>query len=243
MGRPNNPAGVIYHAFDETNGMAYVGQTWNFERRKEEHLYVGPGLFVDRAIRKRPERFVWSILCVGLTSQQEMDDAETAFIRELGTLHPGGYNLREGGSTGRASELSKQRMSEAQVKANARPEVMERKKRAWKKTRSAPSWREGQRRTQLEACKRPEVIERKKRAALETWLRPEVRAKRVLALSLSVICENDPEFGGPREWASARAASRYYGIGGVNEICHGKRPQHKSGLIFRWKEKTGGEPQ
>jgi hypothetical protein len=49
-----------------------------------------------RALKKRPDDFVWSVL-ISAHTQEELDTAESAFIHELQTLHPSGYNFSAGG--------------------------------------------------------------------------------------------------------------------------------------------------
>lgn len=108
---------VIYHAFDTSNGKAYVGQTWEWPYRKKQHL-KGNSYF-DRALRKRPQTFVWTILVSDLENQQELDRAEDAFILEFKTIHPLGYNIRRGGSRGKMHEDSKEKCRKANIGRHA----------------------------------------------------------------------------------------------------------------------------
>lgn len=109
-------SGIIYHAFDTTNGKAWIGQTWNtLEERRRDHFSKRSHCVVFRnALLKRPDAFVWSVLLSGLEAQEDMDKAEDAFILELNTLHPNGYNLKRGGRGGKHSEETKRKMSEKQ---------------------------------------------------------------------------------------------------------------------------------
>ena len=105
-------SGIVYHAFDTETGKGYVGQTiQSLEERIKQHRKPGPFVF-GRAFRKRPEAFVWTVLCK-LSVQQDLDDAETAFMKELDTLWPAGYNMMEGGRGGKKTAEHRRKISEA----------------------------------------------------------------------------------------------------------------------------------
>ncbi len=93
-------AGFIYHAFDTSNGKAYVGQVGAFgkilEDRKDEHLRSKANRPFSNALRARPEAFVWTVLTSELMSQQELDEAEVYWGMFFNTLVSGGYNLKLG---------------------------------------------------------------------------------------------------------------------------------------------------
>jgi hypothetical protein len=78
--------------------------------RQQNHLNKkNKGPFAN-ALRKRPESFVWSVLTI-VKTQEDLDSAEDAFILELTTLHPQGYNLKRGGRGGLLSEIARQKIS------------------------------------------------------------------------------------------------------------------------------------
>ena len=105
--------GIIYHAFDTSNGKAWVGQTtMTLEKRRYFHSRKWSSCRVLRnAILKRPEAFVWTVLVSGLTNQDDLNAAEDAFIVELDTLVPNGYNLKRGGSKGKNSPEMNEKIS------------------------------------------------------------------------------------------------------------------------------------
>ena len=94
---------------------SYIGQTiCDIHKRLEEHQYANSScVAVSNAIKK----YGWENV---KKEWYEVPDEDLNFYEEmlvalLGTLSPGGYNLREGGgSTGKLSEETKQKMSEAQ---------------------------------------------------------------------------------------------------------------------------------
>jgi group I intron endonuclease len=89
--------GIVYHAFDTSNGKAYVGQAGStLEKRKAGHLRFTKNLPFTNALRKRPEAFVWTVLTSGLTTQAELDEAEIYWGTFFDCLVPNGYNLKLG---------------------------------------------------------------------------------------------------------------------------------------------------
>lgn len=112
-------SGLIYHTFCIVNGKPYVGQTWlSLDARREQHEGTGGGgaRLLTKAIRKHgKDKFIWTILVSDIKNQNELDAAETAFIRELSCLAPAGYNLKEGGLGGRFSIETKKLLSNKRV--------------------------------------------------------------------------------------------------------------------------------
>ena len=85
----------VYQASCAVSGKAYIGYTNNIAARRLSHLQNaklgGNGIFAE-AIREHGEdAFEWTVLAV--TKYEEVGRAiEGLLIKELGTLHPGGYN-------------------------------------------------------------------------------------------------------------------------------------------------------
>lgn len=106
--------GIVYHIFNTVNGKAYVGQTWDsLDNRWKQHCMTNCEMIVVRAIRKYgPAAFVMTALAA-CKNQMELDAAEDAFIVELGTLFPDGYNLKRGGAHGKHTTESRRKMSES----------------------------------------------------------------------------------------------------------------------------------
>lgn len=104
--------GVIYCATNKINGKQYIGQSWDFERRKYMHIYGKSGCQVfNRAMRKHgAEAFTWLVLFEGIEDQAELDTAEDWAIWQFRSLVPHGYNQREGGSgNARLCEASREK--------------------------------------------------------------------------------------------------------------------------------------
>jgi group I intron endonuclease len=108
--------GFIYKATYRVSGKAYIGQTIQpiLKRLGQHQLPSSNCVLIYRAIKKHG----WENFDV---EWHEIPDDELNFYEEmlvalLGTLAPGGYNLKEGGGAhGKYSEESKQKMSEAHV--------------------------------------------------------------------------------------------------------------------------------
>ncbi|ABT13665.1 hypothetical protein MT325_M111R [Paramecium bursaria chlorella virus MT325] len=94
---------------------SYIGQTIrDIHKRLEEHqLSSSNCVAVYNAIKKygweKVEKEWYEVPDEDLNFYEEM------LVALLGTLSPGGYNLKEGGGNGRPSEETKQKMKEAQT--------------------------------------------------------------------------------------------------------------------------------
>ena len=121
--------GEIYLIRNKVNGKGYVGQaskyvgknnlTWGTAGRWKSHLREAFGdakdhcVLLNNALRKYGEEaFEVTKLCE--CECHEMNDMEVTYIKEHNTLTPNGYNSRQGGSNGKASEESRQKMSNFQ---------------------------------------------------------------------------------------------------------------------------------
>lgn len=110
--------GAIYLVTNILNGMRYVGQTtlYPFEKRWKIHIY-------DSQHKKRKNLFHRAILEFGVEnfsfeiiwhcdSKISLDVSETSFIHFFDTYYPNGYNSRTGGSNGKHTEKTKQKLRE-----------------------------------------------------------------------------------------------------------------------------------
>ena len=109
--------GIIY-LFKFPNGKHYVGQTTSsFNRRMSQHKSAAknelPGCtLLYRAIRAHGWDNTTRTILKDNCSEDELDCAELAFIKEYNSMHPNGYNLIEGGgSTKKFSEEAKRNIS------------------------------------------------------------------------------------------------------------------------------------
>jgi group I intron endonuclease len=113
---------VIYLITNTVNGKQYVGQTlcglrdrWRKHWRRAEQN-KGDCHAIGAAIRKYgKDAFTIEVIreFPHDATQQEIDEAEQAAIRDLNTLSPNGYNLIDGGKGGRRSAETRARQSAA----------------------------------------------------------------------------------------------------------------------------------
>ncbi|ABT15844.1 hypothetical protein FR483_N559R [Paramecium bursaria Chlorella virus FR483] len=108
--------GFIYKLTYKKSGKAYIGQTIRpIHKRLEEHqLPNSECVAISRAIQKYGwENFDKEWYEV---PNEDLNFYEEMLVALLGTLSPDGYNLKEGGgSSGKLSEESKQKMSKARI--------------------------------------------------------------------------------------------------------------------------------
>lgn len=92
--------GVIYKATCNITGKSYIGQTIDFERRKQEHLTAKDDYVFHKALRKYgSNNFSWAILeeC----EDTFLNERERYWISYYNTFKEG-YNLTEGGDDAHA---------------------------------------------------------------------------------------------------------------------------------------------
>jgi len=106
--------GIIYCIENTLTGMKYIGQTRRtLKIRIREHFSKNCSSKCTRlynSIQKHgKEHFTFRCLCECDNSQ--LDDMEEKYIIQYNTLHPYGYNLREGGGTGTHNDETRKNMS------------------------------------------------------------------------------------------------------------------------------------
>ena len=101
--------------FTSPRGKSYIGQTIrSISERFEEHQKKSSNCV---AIYGAIKKYGWDAFekewyyC----PDKDLNDHEELMIEVLGTLTPGGYNLKEGGGNGKLSEETKQKISEAKL--------------------------------------------------------------------------------------------------------------------------------
>jgi group I intron endonuclease len=105
--------GHIYEIKNKINGKIYIGQTIRpIEKRLEEHR-TGQSSGC-RAIYNAIQKYGWENFKKDYYEcpDEDLNFDEDLLVREMMTLSPDGYNLREGGgSRGKLSEETKQKLS------------------------------------------------------------------------------------------------------------------------------------
>ena len=96
---------VIYKVTNKINGKIYIGKTYNFEKRRREHIYdIENELPFHRALKKYgTDNFEWEIIDTGI-SDNEIKEKEIYWIKKLNTCvhfpNSNGYNITLGGEGG-----------------------------------------------------------------------------------------------------------------------------------------------
>lgn len=95
----------IYKATNKTNGKVYVGKTYDFEKRKREHIYdIDDNSPFHRALKKYGiKNFLWEIIDIAYT-QDDIQKKEVYWIKRLNSWikadNSNGYNVTLGGEGG-----------------------------------------------------------------------------------------------------------------------------------------------
>jgi len=127
----------IYRIRNKLNGKVYIGQSWYVEERVNSHFRSKENTHFYNSIRKYgKENFEVDVLCE-CNNQKELDFAEDAFIEYYGGPDSDrNYNRRGGGSTGKLSKDTKNKLSNITTKQMKDPYVRklisESNKKYWK---------------------------------------------------------------------------------------------------------------
>lgn len=105
--------GQIYQIFNTINNKSYIGQTIKSTDKRWKYGHVadsrrGSLYPLHCAIRKYSHK-QFNVIILEECDDELLNSRETFWIAELKTIVPNGYNLREGGSFGKHSEISKQK--------------------------------------------------------------------------------------------------------------------------------------
>lgn len=130
--------GFIY-MLTSPNGKAYIGQTTEkvLENRLKKHRLL---LSNCRALVNAIKKYSWEQFQIDSYEcpDDELDKHEEMLIQTLGTLAPGGYNLKEGGANNSPSEETRSKIS-AKLKCQIiPPETIEKMKLGQQKRGKRP---------------------------------------------------------------------------------------------------------
>lgn len=96
------------------SGKRYIGQTCQKpeQRWKNGNGYLNNVYFTRAILKYGWDNFEHEIVASNLT-KEEADNFEKLLIKKLNTLNPNGYNAKDGGSNGRPSEETREKMSKS----------------------------------------------------------------------------------------------------------------------------------
>jgi group I intron endonuclease len=102
---------TIYILENKINKKCYIGQTINlFEQRFNQH--IKSNFLIGKAIRKYGIDNFKKILIEDVP-EEKLNELEIEYIQKYNSVYPNGYNLTFGGDSGKKSEETKRRISEA----------------------------------------------------------------------------------------------------------------------------------
>jgi hypothetical protein len=112
--------GIIYK-ITSPSGKVYVGQTIrSFEKRMQEHKDSKSSCSaVKNAIDKYKDQMKYEIIEANIP-QEQLDEREIHWIKELNSLRPNGYNLKTGGRFYEATQEMCNNMRDAKYKSKIR---------------------------------------------------------------------------------------------------------------------------
>ncbi len=111
---PVSSYGYIYVIENDINNKLYVGRTLDLRKREAAHFSSSSRTWaIKAAIAKYgPEHFDFVIL-EPCSCEEELNAKEIYWIGVLGTITPLGYNLKEGGKSGRPSAIVREKLRAA----------------------------------------------------------------------------------------------------------------------------------
>lgn len=121
----------IYKITNNINNKVYIGQSWNIENRWKQHKKRSQKSYLSNALKKYGiESFSFEVIITIKDTpftQKYLDKFEEIYIRKYNSLNEEyGYNIREAGSRGKLSEVSKKKLS-LKAKGRVMPEEIKKK--------------------------------------------------------------------------------------------------------------------
>lgn len=103
-------SGIYYFWDNKKNKIVYIGKSINVKMRIKDHLKPSHNKQqIDRVIKSEPERYEYGVLMY--CDVDDLDGNEKLMIKKYSPK----FNFTEGGDSGLKSEITKKRMSKAQM--------------------------------------------------------------------------------------------------------------------------------
>lgn len=106
--------GYIYKIVNKQTNKTYIGQTvQDLNERWKQHKKTNSNCrYLKFAIKKYGiENFDFKLICICFDN--DLDKYECYYMKKYNTIVPDGYNLKEGGNSGRHNEETKKKISES----------------------------------------------------------------------------------------------------------------------------------
>ena len=164
----------IYYIHFRTSNKGYVGQTIAFERRMKEHQKPNSGCrYLKHAIQCHGFEDCEITIIETDLEQEDANDLETFYIRELNTLVPHGYNINEGGNCAPMLQETKDILAEFARSRWADPEFREKQIEIM----NTDEYKEKHRVNSTKMWEDPEFREKMSIISKERWATEEYRDK------------------------------------------------------------------
>jgi len=117
--------GYIYKITHKESKKSYIGQTIkDLEERWREHLKKTSNCrYLSHALKKYgKDAFEFKLICICF--DDDLNRFEIDYMKKYNTISPNGYNLREGGNSGKQHEDTKKKISETLKDKYAKHEII-----------------------------------------------------------------------------------------------------------------------
>jgi group I intron endonuclease len=232
--------GWIYQIKNIINDKVYIGQTTqhNVATRWGEHIKSinsDVDSYLIRAFKLHGiENFVFSVLSE--IPNDQLDNAEIDAISNKNSLSPNGYNIREGGSRGKHSQESIDKIRESHIGKKHTDETKEKLRQLNIGKKHTPESIEKTRRAMSGKPKTREAVEKSARA--RTGLRRSVEVKEKMSLARRVEVEQwSIEGNYIKTYKSIKQASIETGCNDISKCCRGKYKQ-SGGFLWKYKDEN-----
>jgi group I intron endonuclease len=230
--------GWIYQIKNTVNDKVYIGQTtqYNVATRWAEHIKSinsEQDSHLIRALKYHGlEKFVFSV--VAAVPDQQLDELEIREILNRNSLSPNGYNIREGGSRGKHSQESIEKMRESQTGKKHTAETKEKLRQINLGKKKTPETREKISKANLGIPKTAEAV--KNASIARTGLKRSGETVEKIRLAHQVPVEQW-SLGGNyiKTYPSIKHATIETGCNDISKCCRGKYKQ-SGGYIWKYKE-------
>ena len=230
--------GWIYQIKNSSNDKVYIGQTiqHNVATRWAEHIKSinsGNDSHLIRAFKYHGvENFTFSV--VTELPNDQLDKAEIYEISNKNSLSPNGYNIREGGSRGKHSQKSIEKIRASHLGKTHTDETKEKLRQLNLGKKHTPESKEKTRRAMLGKPKTKEAIE--KAAKARTGLKRSNEDKERMSLSRQIEVEQWSINGTYiRTYPSIKMATIETKCNDISKCCRGKYKQ-SGGFIWKYKD-------
>lgn len=230
--------GWIYQIKNIVNHKVYIGQTtqYNVATRWMEHIKsINSGMdsHLIRAFKCHGlENFAFSV--VAEVPNDRLDEAEIDAISNRKSLSPNGYNIREGGSRGKHSQESIEKIRESHIGKTHTDETKEKLRQLNLGKKHTQESKEKNRQAMLGKPKPQEAVE--KSAKARTGLKRSNEVCKKIGDAHQVVVEQWSLDGNYiQTYPSIKLAMQQTGCNDISKCCRGKYKQ-SGGFVWKYKD-------